>query len=249
MAITDEKKALRQQVLARRDAIASDQREGKNVLICAQLAREVDWDELAEKKEMRQWAEGAPVQTEQQPPAQSGNPLAADFSLLENLLEEDRGPALNVAVYASMGSEPDITGFVAMAYMHHAHVCYPCMERIPAAEQDGTRKLRMTFRKVSFDQRATCPFVVNPLKGLDADDPVLADYPRIAPADLDIIVTPLVAFDEQGNRLGYGGGNYDRLFAETRQDAFIVGIAYAEQRVDAVPCEDFDKPLPRIVSA
>lgn len=251
METAEEKRRLRQTVIARRDAIAPDAREGKNVLICAQLARKVDWDELAEQKELRQWTQSIaaePGPASQEPSPHPTSPHVFSFPDFGQLLEADQSPTLNVAVYAPLGSEPDITGFVAAAYLHRANVCYPCMERIPATAKE-TRTLAMAFRQVSFEQRATCPFVAHPVRGFDPDDPVLAHYPRIEPADLDVIIAPLVAFDEQGNRLGYGGGNYDRLFAETRREALIIGIAYAEQQVDAVPCESFDKPLPQIVFA
>ena len=71
----------------------------------------------------------------------------------------------------------------------------------------------------------------------------------IAPEDLDAVVVPLVAFDDDGNRLGYGGGNYDRLLPALRDDAVIAGIAFEEQRVEAVPVEPHDRPLPHIVTA
>ena len=74
-------------------------------------------------------------------------------------------------------------------------------------------------------------------------------FAAIAAEDLDAVVVPLVAFDDDGNRLGYGGGNYDRLLPALRDDAVIAGIAFEEQRVEAVPVEPHDRPLPHIVAA
>jgi len=61
----------------------------------------------------------------------------------------------------------------------------------------------------------------------------------------DIVLVPLLAFDSEGYRLGYGGGFYDRSLAELRQIKPIVavGLAYDEQRLDAVPRLDYDEPL------
>ncbi len=61
----------------------------------------------------------------------------------------------------------------------------------------------------------------------------------------DIVLVPLLAFDSQGYRLGYGGGFYDRSLAELRRIKPIVavGLAYDEQRLDAVPRLDYDEPL------
>ena len=55
----------------------------------------------------------------------------------------------------------------------------------------------------------------------------------------DLIVTPLLAFDAQGGRLGQGGGYYDRTFA-ARPDAVRIGLAYAGQRVDLLTMERHD---------
>ena len=61
----------------------------------------------------------------------------------------------------------------------------------------------------------------------------------------DIVLVPLLSFDSAGYRLGYGGGFYDRSLAELRRIKPIVavGLAYDEQRLDAVPHLDYDEPL------
>jgi 5-formyltetrahydrofolate cyclo-ligase len=66
--------------------------------------------------------------------------------------------------------------------------------------------------------------------------------PTVAP---DILLVPLLAFDHTGNRLGYGGGFYDRTITEARnrRDITAVGVAFDEQRLDAVPLGDYDEPL------
>jgi len=70
----------------------------------------------------------------------------------------------------------------------------------------------------------------------------LADKPSVEP---DILLVPLLAFDLAGWRLGYGGGFYDRTLRRLRamQPVLAVGIAYDEQRVDAVPHLDYDERL------
>jgi 5-formyltetrahydrofolate cyclo-ligase len=61
----------------------------------------------------------------------------------------------------------------------------------------------------------------------------------------DILLVPLLAFDAQGGRLGYGGGFYDRTLAglRARKPIAAVGLAFDEQRVDAVPHLDYDQRL------
>lgn len=67
----------------------------------------------------------------------------------------------------------------------------------------------------------------------------------------DAVVTPLLAFDDDGYRLGYGGGYYDRTLANLRaQDRGVsaIGFAFAGQRVEALPHGDGDEPMDWLVS-
>ncbi len=74
-----------------------------------------------------------------------------------------------------------------------------------------------------------------------------AGQPVLSP---DLILAPLLAFDRTGARLGYGGGYYDRTIAGLRdkKPVTVVGIAYAAQEVDAVPCGETDVPLDWVVT-
>ena len=68
--------------------------------------------------------------------------------------------------------------------------------------------------------------------------------------DIDIIFTPLVAFDAAGNRLGMGGGFYDRTLENWQQTQrpFPVGLAHDCQQVDLIPTEIWDVPLPALIT-
>jgi 5-formyltetrahydrofolate cyclo-ligase len=61
----------------------------------------------------------------------------------------------------------------------------------------------------------------------------------------DLIFVPMLAFDKAGNRLGYGGGYYDRTLA-SYGDTQAVGFCYAALRVDNVPAGPHDRPLKTI---
>ena len=70
---------------------------------------------------------------------------------------------------------------------------------------------------------------------------------------LDLVLTPLVAFDIHGHRIGMGGGFYDRSFAFLRQRAHwqkprMLGIAYELQKQDAIEAASWDIPLDAIVT-
>ena len=66
----------------------------------------------------------------------------------------------------------------------------------------------------------------------------------------DLLLVPLLAFDRQGHRLGYGGGYYDRTLAQFRQQRKVlaVGLAYSAQNVPFVPASDKDARLDAIVT-
>jgi 5-formyltetrahydrofolate cyclo-ligase len=67
-----------------------------------------------------------------------------------------------------------------------------------------------------------------------------------APGDWDLTIVPLLAFDRQGYRLGYGKGYYDRLLAAARTTK--IGVAFAAQEVAALPVEAHDVRLDWIVT-
>jgi 5-formyltetrahydrofolate cyclo-ligase len=66
----------------------------------------------------------------------------------------------------------------------------------------------------------------------------------------DLVLVPLLAFDRDGHRLGYGAGYYDRYLREARakRTVYAIGIAYAGQEVDELPRHDADEVLDAVVT-
>ncbi len=66
----------------------------------------------------------------------------------------------------------------------------------------------------------------------------------------EVLIVPLIAFDRDGGRLGYGGGFYDRSLEvlRGRRPTIAVGFAYAEQECEGLPLEATDQPLDAIVT-
>ena len=71
-------------------------------------------------------------------------------------------------------------------------------------------------------------------------------------ANLDYLLMPLVAFDNQGNRLGMGGGFYDRTLARLHEQNWqkpqLIGLAHECQKVEKLPVESWDVPLKTIIT-
>ena len=66
----------------------------------------------------------------------------------------------------------------------------------------------------------------------------------------DVLLVPMLAYDAQGFRLGYGGGFYDRTLSQLRAKKTIVaiGVAYAAQQVLHVPHDEHDQPLDYVMT-
>lgn len=76
---------------------------------------------------------------------------------------------------------------------------------------------------------------------------------RVKPYALDLVLVPLVAFDDLGSRLGMGGGYYDRTFAyrnarKTWRRPQLIGVAFEFQRADEIPSRPWDVRLDGIVT-
>jgi 5-formyltetrahydrofolate cyclo-ligase len=67
-------------------------------------------------------------------------------------------------------------------------------------------------------------------------------------SEIDLLILPGVAFDRAGNRLGQGGGFYDRFLAAPTLRADTVAIAFDEQIVESVPVEATDWPMKTIIT-
>ncbi|MEC7290441.1 MAG: 5-formyltetrahydrofolate cyclo-ligase, partial [Pseudomonadota bacterium] len=150
----------------------------------------------------------------------AGETLADKFPM--KLLDR-YGPM--VSAYSPIGSEIDPFPLIRrLKNEGGADIC------LPRVEADGS----MTFR-------AWAPG--NPLE----DRPFGLQEP---PADTAIVtptlvLTPLLGFDRQGNRLGYGKGHYDRTLSSLRENGrvFACGLGFHAQMLDELPAEPHDQPL------
>lgn len=85
------------------------------------------------------------------------------------------------------------------------------------------------------------------------EEPKLIPARRRAAWTLDTVLLPLVAFDPSGNRMGMGGGYYDRTFsfkqrAKGLRGPKLIGLAHEVQKVESLPVESWDIPLSAIVT-
>lgn len=135
------------------------------------------------------------------------------------------------ALYHGLGSE--VSPRILAAQMAEAGwtLALPAVEDAEAG--------RMVFRAWALDQ----PLVHDAI-GLRAPPP---ERPRLEP---DLVVTPLLAFQRDGTRLGQGGGYYDRALQalRARGPVYALGLAYAGQQAENLPHEPHDQKLDAILT-
>ncbi len=66
--------------------------------------------------------------------------------------------------------------------------------------------------------------------------------------DVDIVIVPVIAFDRNLNRIGFGGGYYDKILSSLDKQTIKVGLAYEFSKVRAIPAEEHDVKLDYIIT-
>lgn len=136
-----------------------------------------------------------------------------------------------VMMYLSMEYEVDTRQIIQAAWEQNKAVAVPKMR--------WAESMMLAVRLNSLGDRFSEE--VSGLRNPVSEDQVPVDK-------IDLVVVPLLAMDDQGNRLGQGGGHYDRFFARAGLTAVRCGLAFHEQRVDRVPTVETDQPLHMMVT-
>ena len=145
--------------------------------------------------------------------------------------------ARRIAVYIAMDAELDPQPFVALARTAGKELYLPVL---PPSNNAPMTFLPYPAGAALRPNRYRIP---EPAGDVDA---------ALAPVELDLVFTPLVAFDLRGQRLGMGAGFYDRSFAflkdARRPHPALIGYAYESQKVAELPAESWDVPLIGVVT-
>jgi len=79
-------------------------------------------------------------------------------------------------------------------------------------------------------------------------EPLQDRVKTVEPGEIDLVLVPGVAFDLQGNRLGYGKGYYDRFLPKMREGVPVIGLAFACQLVESIEAEEHDFKMTLLVT-
>lgn len=136
-----------------------------------------------------------------------------------------------VMMFLSMAHEVDTTPLILCAWQQGKTVAVP---------------------KMSWEQRHMIPVELKSLEsGLKMDKMGLRNPVNGLPVpfeEIDLVVTPGLGFDKQGNRLGRGGAYYDSFFTVNRIKAAKWGVAFGEQMCDSIVHDESDVPVDAVVT-
>lgn len=142
--------------------------------------------------------------------------------------------ASTISVFLSFDGELDTTPLIKRLWRDGKQLCLPVLHPFSPGN--------LLFLRYTPETT----LVRNRLKILEPQ----LDVTQVVPlSQLDIILTPLVAFDSHGQRLGMGGGFYDRTLEHWQNGgAYPIGLAHDCQQVDELPVEEWDVPLPEVIT-
>ena len=146
-----------------------------------------------------------------------------------------------VSVTLAYDGEIDLTCFIEWCWQHHKQVY------LPVVHPNEIGQL-VFVEYTAHTQMKTNRYGIQEPKLIVENAHFINTCPTTA---LDIVFTPLVAFDQQGNRIGMGGGYYDRLLApwfSQKTGPYPIGLAHDCQYIDNVPIASWDVPLPEIIT-
>jgi 5-formyltetrahydrofolate cyclo-ligase len=144
-------------------------------------------------------------------------------------------PGSRVGVYLSVRGELDTEPLIDLARKRGCKLFVPVI--------DQPRRGDMRFAALAGSLQANRVGILEPN----------GRYGSVSGRSLDLVLVPIVAFGRHGERLGTGGGYYDRAFAYLRRRAVwskpaLVGLGYHWQRVDELTSHHWDVPLTAVIT-
>ncbi len=157
--------------------------------------------------------------------------ISKSLQIEKNLLgSEEFDKAKTVMFYISRGSEVHTRMMIKEAMKKRKKVLVP-VTKLDEKELSVSELLDLDELK---------------LGAFDVPEP---KNPKLFSADkIDLIIVPGIAFDKNGNRLGYGLGFYDRFLCSLKEGATIVALAYDFQVLDEIPNDHHDVPVDTIIT-
>ena len=135
-----------------------------------------------------------------------------------------------IAAYLNLPSEVNLSEFIRKAQKRGQSVCAPVV--------DATKRV-MEFRDLPVDFER---------QNRTEEALVLLTQKKRELNELDCALFPLLVFDSHGNRIGMGGGYYDKFFENPKTRPLLVGIAYELQRAEKIIPQEWDVRMDMIAT-
>jgi len=154
--------------------------------------------------------------------------IKIDFDKIKDLFKEESIIKKSIGGYFPVNFEIDDLELLKKLEINNYKISLPVIKE----------NFQMDFYKWTFSE----PLKINKY-GIPEPERKALVYP-------DILLVPLVAFDSKLNRLGYGGGYYDRLIKKLskKKNIITIGLAHSAQKIDKVPTNAYDQKLNYIVT-
>ncbi|PMC39628.1 5-formyltetrahydrofolate cyclo-ligase [Bacillus sp. UMB0899] len=138
--------------------------------------------------------------------------------------------AKTIAVTVSRGREVDTTNIIEKAWHEKKQVVVPKCD---------PKSNTMIFRKIdSFQQLETVFFGIK--------EPIESETTPVYSEDIDLMIVPGICFDQDGYRIGYGGGYYDRYLKSYH--GYTISLAFSFQLFNRIPREPHDIPVKDLIT-
>jgi 5-formyltetrahydrofolate cyclo-ligase len=139
----------------------------------------------------------------------------------------------HILYYLSFGKEVSTDAMIVRSLLLHKKVYVPRIKKNgKEMEICEIKSLETDFELNNFGIRepsGTCVHIVSPNK-------------------IDVVVTPGLAFDCSGGRIGSGGGYFDKLFEDLPDNSLSIGIAYSFQILDSLHQDSWDKKVQKVIT-
>lgn len=153
--------------------------------------------------------------------------------LINPLFNNDNSSCLTIALYSALDGEiPTLDIFLKLRERGH-RLAYPLVE-----STDGGLMNFYEVQNLASLHSGTYG-ILEPQGSPDS---------LVKPSSFDIMLIPLVGFDSHGNRLGMGGGFYDRFLKNLNPQCRKIGIAHDFQEIDEIQVRSWDVPLDEIIT-
>ena len=156
------------------------------------------------------------------------NKKKIDFGKVYKLIKKQKKIIQNIGGYFPINNEVDDLEILKKFKKKKYKISLPIVKK----------NFDMDFFNFSFNE----PLIVNKY-GIPEPKKTSVVYP-------DVILIPMVAFDNKLNRLGYGGGYYDRIIEKLKKkkNFLKIGLAFSMQRINSLPASKYDKKMDYIVT-